>query len=510
MALTFDSLQSDTIAAIATGLSESGIGIIRVSGPEALPIGDRMFRNKNNQRVLLSYAPGTIHFGFIVDPDAQDEIIDEVMVTVMHHPHSYTTEDTVEINTHGGVYLMNRILELALNNGARMAAPGEFTKRAFMGGRIDLARAEAVMDLISSNNEFARKTSIAQLEGSVSKRIRALREKILYEIAFIESALDDPENYSMDGYPDRLSGKCNEIIEELNRIIDFSENGRILKEGIRTVIVGRPNAGKSSLLNYLSGQERAIVTDIPGTTRDTLEESVRLGDLVLNITDTAGIHKTEDTVEKIGVERAVKATERADLILMMLDTSIGIDEEDREIVRLQVRRLREGIRCIVLMNKSDLPSKTSAEEVRNLFRMPGIVPDSAEEGSAEEYKNAGTRTEVEDKKVNITYKNVEFMSISLTTGEGMDYFKNRVAQMFRTGELTAKNEVFLSNVRQKQEAVQALQSLKLVRNSIEQGLSEDFFSIDLMNAYTSLGRILGEAVEDDLVEEIFSRFCLGK
>lgn len=482
MALTFDQLQSDTIAAIATGLSESGIGIIRISGPDALLIGDKLFRNKNRQRALMTYAQGTIHFGYIVSPDEGEEIIDEVMVTVMHHPHSYTTEDTVEINSHGGIYLMNRILELTLACGARMASPGEFTKRAFLGGRIDLSRAEAVMDLISSNNEFARKTSIAQLEGSVSAKIRNLRENILYEIAFIESALDDPENYSLDGYPEHLSGKCEEIIDELDRIIRYSENGRILKEGIRTVIVGKPNAGKSSLLNYLSGQERAIVTNIPGTTRDTLEESVRLGDLVLNITDTAGIHRTDDTVEKIGVERAVRATEKADMILMMLDTSIGIDDEDREIVQLLTRRMKEGIRCIVLMNKSDLQARTDAEEVRNIFHAAGAPGDA----------------------------DIDLLSVSLATGEGMDHFKNIISEMFHTGELAANNEVFLSNVRQKQEALRALESLKLVRNSIQQGLSEDFFSIDLMNAYTSLGRILGEAVEDDLVEEIFSKFCLGK
>ena len=289
MALTYDHAYTDTIAAIATAMSEAGIGIIRVSGPDAASIGSALYRTAGKKRTDISkWRPGTIRYGYIVekDQDGRENLIDEVMVSWMKSPHSYTTEDTVEINTHGGMFLMNRILELVLKAGARMAEPGEFTKRAFLGGRIDLARAEAVMDLISSGNEFARKTSAAQLEGAVSSRIRELREKVLYEIAFIESALDDPENYSLDDYPEKLMNTCIQLEKEMKSLLSHAEEGRILREGIRTAIVGRPNVGKSSLLNHLAGEERAIVTEIEGTTRDTLSETVRVGGVLLHLTDT--------------------------------------------------------------------------------------------------------------------------------------------------------------------------------------------------------------------------------
>ena len=501
MALTYNSQQNETIAAIATGISESGIGIIRISGPEAIEVGERIYRNRKGRSGVRSWKANTIHFGYIVDPRllpegeaAQDHdnftseyasaIIDEVMISLMRSPHSYTTEDTIEINCHGGVYLMNRVLQLVLDNGCRMAEPGEFTKRAFLGGRIDLSRAEAVMDLIRSQNEFSRRTSLAQLSGSVSGKVRELREKILYEIAFIESALDDPENYSLDGYPEQLRAKCDALVRELNHILDYSKSGRVLKEGIRTVIVGKPNAGKSSLLNYLSGQERAIVTDVAGTTRDTLEESVKLGDVILNLTDTAGIHETQDKVEKIGVERAKEALDRADLILFLLDTSAGIDAEDREIAELIQRKTAGGTHCLCLLNKSDLSPKMTIADAKALF-FPEV--QSTIDGTP-----------------------IKFLMISITSGEGLEQFRHQIQEMFHTGEIAAKNEIFLSSLREMREAESARDSLELVISSIDQGLSEDFFSIDLMNAYTSLGRILGEAVEDDLVEEIFTKFCLGK
>ena len=316
MALTFDHFQTDTVAAIATAMSEAGIGIIRISGPDAAAIGSKLYRTpKKNKTDISQWRPGTIRFGYIVETDGsgKENLIDEVMLSWMKSPHSYTTEDTVEINTHGGIFLMNRILELVLKAGARMAEPGEFTKRAFLGGRIDLARAEAVMDLISSRNEFARKTSAAQLEGAVSAKIRELREKILYEIAFIESALDDPENYTLEGYTDKLMNTCLSLETEMKNLLSHAEEGRILKEGIRTAIVGRPNVGKSSLLNRLAGEERAIVTEIEGTTRDTLSETVRLGGVLLHLTDTAGIRQTQDKVEQIGVHRAQQALDRAEI-----------------------------------------------------------------------------------------------------------------------------------------------------------------------------------------------------
>ena len=482
MALQYDHLQTDTIAAIATAMSEAGIGIIRISGPDAAAIGSELYRTpKKNKTDISLWRPGTIRFGYIVetDQDGKENVIDEVMLSWMKSPHSYTTEDTVEINTHGGMFLMNRVLELVLESGARMAEPGEFTKRAFLGGRIDLARAEAVMDLISSRNEFARKTSAAQLEGAVSAKIRELREKILYEIAFIESALDDPENYSLDGYPERLMEKCQNIEKEMNDLLSHAEEGRLLREGIRTAIVGRPNVGKSSLLNFLAGEERAIVTEIEGTTRDTLSETVRVGGALLHLTDTAGIRETEDKVEQIGVHRAQQALENADLILFLIDSSRELSPEDSQIAQKISAKLKDGTHCILLVNKTDLSSEVREEDVRSLFTSQGSECPP-------------------------------LLFCSLQSGEGMKELYEYVAKLFHTGEIAEKNEIFLTNLRHKDAVKEARDSIRFVIDSIESGMSEDFFSIDLMNAYRVLGTILGEAVEDDLVEEIFSKFCLGK
>lgn len=480
MALTFDRVQTDTIAAIATAASESGIGIVRVSGPDAISIVSSVYCNTKGQHCLETYGANTIHFGYIVERSGGlSEKIDEVMVSVMKAPHSYTTEDTVEINTHGGVFVMNRVLNLVLDAGCCLAEPGEFTKRAFLGGRIDLSEAEAVMDLISSQSEFARKTSLAQLEGSVSDEVKHLRSEVLYDIAFIESALDDPDNYSLDGYPEKLRARCTSMIEKMNTLLSRSDEGRVLKDGIRTVILGKPNAGKSSLLNRMAGEERAIVTDIAGTTRDTLSESVRIGDVLLNITDTAGIHDTEDKVEQIGIQRAKKAAGQADLILFIMDTSRGISDEDREIGRFMEQKLMEGTKGIVLLNKTDLPGKMNGSDAVKLF--------------SEDHKSL-----------------LSFISCSMQTGQGMDELGKKINEMFHSGDLMQNNEVLLTNVRHIRAMREARDSLSLVVQSIDNGMSEDFFSIDLMNAYESLGFILGESVEDDLVEEIFSKFCLGK
>ena len=482
MALQFDHLQTDTIAAIATAMSEAGIGIIRISGPDAAAIGSKLYRTpKKNKTDIALWNPGTIRFGYIVetDEDGQETLIDEVMLSWMKSPHSYTTEDTVEINTHGGMFLMNRILALVLGAGARMAEPGEFTKRAFLGGRIDLARAEAVMDLISSRNEFARKTSAAQLAGSVSTKVKELREKILYEIAFIESALDDPENYTLEGYTDRLMDTCRYLEKEMRTLLSHADEGRILREGIRTAIVGRPNVGKSSLLNYLAGEERAIVTEIEGTTRDTLSESVRVGGVLLHLTDTAGIRQTDDKVEQIGVHRAQQALDRAELILFVIDSSRKLSVEDEEIAERIIDNLKEDKKCILLMNKTDLSSEATQKQVEELF---------TDRGSA----------------------CPPLLFCSLQTGEGMQELGAFISELFHTGEIAEKNEIFLVNLRHQNAVKEALESIVLVEDSIENGMSEDFFSIDLMNAYRVLGTILGEAVEDDLVEEIFSKFCLGK
>ena len=481
MALTFDRDQKDTIAAIATGTSEAGIGIIRVSGPDAERILHCLYRTRSGMS-KKEWKPNTIHYGVIIDPLQEEEVIDEVLVSWMKAPHSYTTEDTAEINTHGGRFILNRVLDAVLCCGARLAEPGEFTKRAFLGGRMDLSEAGAVMDLIHAQNEFARKVSLHQLQGSVSGKIKELRGRILYEIAFIESALDDPENYSLEGYPSRLSNICMDIHRELCGFLRRSEQGSVLKDGIRTVIIGKPNAGKSSLMNAMAGEERAIVTSIAGTTRDTLCETIRLGDILLHVTDTAGIRETEDEVEKIGVERAKKALEDSQLILFVLDSSADISKEDLEIASFVQKEIDAGKCGIVIKNKSDLPSSIGEEETKSLLQ--------------------GERVRV--------------METSLLHSNSADYdsvlerLRLTIEELFQFDTVLNSNEPFVSAAFQKNSIREAIHSLELVQESIEIGMSEDFFSIDLRNAYSSLGKVIGEEVEDDLVEEIFSRFCLGK
>lgn len=463
-------MKTDTIAAIATALSDSGIGIIRVSGDEAVAITDQIFRTKGGKRILSEVLSHTIHYGYIVDFD--DNMIDEVMVAVMKAPRSYTTEDTVEINCHGGVLVMQKVLETVLKAGARMAEPGEFTKRAFLNGRIDLSRAEAVMDLIHSKSEFALSASLGQLKGNLSDEIRKLRQEIIYEIAFIESALDDPEHISLDGYAQKLDEKIKDLIKKIDDLLVTADNGRLIKEGISTVIVGKPNAGKSSLLNLLAGEERAIVTDIAGTTRDILEEHIKLHGIGLNVIDTAGIRDTEDTVEKIGVERAKKYAKDADLIVYMVDASVELDNSDKEIISLIGDK-----NAVVLLNKTDLKNVVTEEKIMDL-----IGPD----------------------------KKIRIIRTSTKDHTGMDLFENTVKDMFFEGKIQNNNEIIITSLRHKEALQSALESLKMVQQSISNGMEEDFYSIDLMSAYAELGKIIGEEVGDDLVEEIFSKFCMGK
>ena len=469
-------MKTDTIASIATAVSDSGIGIIRVSGEEAISIVHKIYQNKKKEYVLQNYASHTIHYGFMTEEDGN--IIDEVMVSVMKAPHSYTMEDTVEINCHGGALMMKKILMAVTKAGARIAEPGEFTKRAFLNGRIDLSEAEAVMDIIHAKNEFALKSSVKQLRGSVFDKIKELRDKILYEIAFIESALDDPEHISLDGYTDRLSEQIISIVKELEKLLSSADDGRMLKEGIRTVIVGKPNVGKSSLLNLLVGEERAIVTDIAGTTRDTLEETVNLGDVTLNVIDTAGIRNTEDTVEKIGVERAKKISEDADLILYVIDSSVPLDENDENIIRLI-----QGRKTIILLNKSDLEEVVTKEEVEIL--LSDIFGSEKKE-------------------------NIFMIKISAKENDGMDSLVDLIKDMFFHGKIGFNDELYITNARHKEAVLEALESIRQVQISLENDMPEDFYSIDLMSAYAALGRIIGEEVGDDLVNEIFSKFCMGK
>lgn len=483
-------MKTDTIAAIATALSDSGIGIIRVSGEEAIPVVHKIYRNKKNENVLSSYQSHTIHYGFIVEESGN--LIDEVMVSVMKAPHSYTTEDTVEINCHGGALMMKKILMTVIEAGARLAEPGEFTKRAFLNGRMDLSRAEAVMDMIHAKNQFALRSSIKQLRGDVFDKIKELREKILYEIAFIESALDDPEHISLDGYTEKLSDQISYLMKELNKLLDSADDGKMLKEGICTVIVGKPNVGKSSLLNLLVGQDRAIVTDIAGTTRDTLEETVNLGDFTLHMIDTAGIRNTEDVVEKIGVEKAKTISEDADLILYVMDSSLPLDENDADIVRLI-----KGKKTIILLNKSDLDEVVDKSSVEALF-----ANVCGEDCSVYEVLEAGEEKQEDE--------NICMIRISARKNDGLDLLVDLIKKMFFHGQISYDDEVCITSSRHKEALLEALESMKQVQVSLENNMPEDFYSIDLMNAYASLGRIIGEEVEDDLVNEIFSKFCMGK
>ena len=344
-------MSEDTIAAISTAMSPSGIGIVRISGAGAVRTAGKIYRSPGGKKRLEDVPSHTIHYGYIYDGDM---MADEVLVMVMRGPRSYTGEDTVEINCHGGLLAVRRVLEAVLHAGARMAEPGEFTKRAFLNGRIDLSQAEAVMDVINAGSEYALDSSLSQLKGSVMRSVRKIREEILYEIAFIESALDDPEHISLEGYPERLEEKTAQEKERIERLIRSFSEGKMIREGIRTVIVGKPNAGKSSLMNMLVGEEKAIVTDVAGTTRDVLEEQVMLEGISLRMMDTAGIRETSDLVEQIGVERARKYAREADLILYVVDASVPLDENDREI--LEIIRDRK---TIVLLNKSDLPQVIS-------------------------------------------------------------------------------------------------------------------------------------------------------
>lgn len=454
----------DTIAAISTGLTNSGISIIRVSGPDTFSLMDRIFVSKNGKKKLSEQKTHTIHYGFIMD---QNQIVDEVLVSVMRAPHTYTAEDVAEINCHGGVLVTKKVLQTVLKEGARLAEPGEFTKRAFFNGRIDLSKAEAIMDVIHSKNEMALKNSIAQLEGSVAREISELRGIVLRHTALIEAALDDPEHISLDGFTNELKESIIEIRKRLWRLIESAENGRLLREGIKTVILGKPNVGKSSLMNLFTGSERAIVTEIAGTTRDTIEENVMLHGISLLLVDTAGIRQTDDVVEKIGVDKALRVAKDADLILYLMDANTNPDEED-----LQILQGLSDKKVILLKNKTDL--------------LQGGVKVSTD--------NTGYKT----------------IAISVKTKDGIDELEKTIEEMFFQKEIGSDDEITITKERQKQALLSAYTSLGQVLTSIEEDMPEDFFSIDLMQCYQSLGEITGESVEEDLINTIFKEFCMGK
>lgn len=454
-----------TIAAISTAMSASGIGIVRISGAEAMDVIAKIYRSKNGKKNICEVDSHTIHYGFIYDGE---EVVDEVLVMIMRGPRTYTGEDTVEIDCHGGVYAMKRVLETVLKNGAVIAEPGEFTKRAFLNGRLDLSQAEAVMDVIQAKNSMALKSSVEQLKGSVQRAVKEIRARLLHQIAYIETALDDPEHFDLTGYPQELQGIVEKEGENISELLKTADDGRMIQEGIKTVILGKPNAGKSSLLNFLVGEDRAIVTEIAGTTRDILEEYISLNGITLRMIDTAGIRETEDIVEKIGVGKAKQMAEDADLILYVVDSSLPLDDNDHEIMELL-----SGRKSIVIYNKTDLEAAVDIEELKEKTGSP-VIP------------------------------------VSVVEETGLRQLEDEVKRMFFHGELSFNDEVYITNARHKAALEEAKESLKLVIGSIEMGMPEDFFSIDLMNAYESLGRIVGESVGEDLVNEIFSKFCVGK
>lgn len=453
--------KNDTIAAIATALSPGGIGIVRISGEEAIGIADKIFRGSIKLREADSH---TINYGYVYDGE---ELVDQVLVMIMKEPRSYTGENVVEIQCHGGLLVIKKILALAIDAGANLAEPGEFTKRAFLNGKMDLTQAEAVADIIDAESQNSLKVGVRQLKGKLSSEIKELRAILLHEIAFIEAALDDPEHYSLDGYGEELDRKISGVYSRIDRLIRNSDAGIIMKSGIDTVILGRPNAGKSSVLNLLAGIERAIVTDIAGTTRDTLTENISLGGIRLNVTDTAGLRESDNTVEIMGVERAKKAAKDADLILCVLDGSHDLTEDD-----IEVLDFIEGKNAIILINKQDLSEWKPIVDER-IMKYP-------------------------------------FIGFSAKSGQGLSELETLLKDMFFKGEINLNDEIYITGVRQLQALKTALLSIELVRNGISEGLSEDLISVDLTDAFEALGTITGETVGEDIINEIFSKFCMGK
>ena len=463
-------MKSDTIAAIATAMSNAGISIIRISGEEAFTIIEKIYHSPNPKKVISEEKSHTVHYGYIYDGE---EEIDEVLVLLMRGPHSYTGEDVVEIDCHGGITVTKKILETVLKYGARPAEPGVFTKRAFLNGKMDLSQAEAVIDIINAKNEYALKSSIRQLRGNILEKIKDIRKNVIRDVAFIEAALDDPEHMSVDGFGETLLENVNQNLKELEKLLKSADNGRRIKEGIRTVLVGKPNAGKSSLLNVLVGEDRAIVTDVEGTTRDILEESINLDGVTLQIIDTAGIRDTKDQVEKIGVEKAREHAKEADLIIYVADSSRELDENDMEIIDI----LKEK-QSIVLLNKMDLDNILTKEIMEKRLKDNGVC--------------------------------TTIIPISAKEEKGIEQLEETLKDMFYEGKLDFNDEIYITNARHKAALQRSMDSLLQVKKSIEDEMPEDFYSIDLMEAYEALGEIIGESVGEDLVNTIFSEFCMGK
>ncbi|MEH7391828.1 tRNA uridine-5-carboxymethylaminomethyl(34) synthesis GTPase MnmE [Bacillus sp. JJ1503] len=461
-------MELDTIAAISTPMGEGAIAIVRLSGDEAIAIADKMFRGVSGKR-LKEVASHTIHYGHMVDPRT-NEIAEEVMVSVMKGPKTFTKEDVIEINCHGGIASVNRVLQLVLSHGARLAEPGEFTKRAFLNGRIDLSQAEAVMDLIRAKTDRAMNVALGQMEGRLSKLIRKLRQEILETLAHVEVNIDYPEYDDVEEMTHQLLLEKGSYVKgEIEKLLRTSHQGKILREGLSTVIVGRPNVGKSSLLNSLVQENKAIVTDIPGTTRDVIEEYVNVRGVPLRLLDTAGIRETEDIVERIGVERSRQVLKEADLILLVLNFSDEFTEEDENLFKAV-----EGMDVIVIVNKTDLPQSIDMDRVRNLSR------------------------------------NHKLVTTSLLEDRGVDELEEAIASLFFEGSIESRDMTYVSNSRHIALLNQALSAMEDALMAVEMGTPIDIVQIDFTRTWELLGEIIGDSVHESLIDQLFSQFCLGK
>lgn len=457
----------DTITAIATAPGEAGISIIRISGSNSINILNDIFISKKG--VSIKEIPSRkLVYGHIVDPDS-DKIVDEVLAVYMKAPYTYTTEDIVEINCHGGIVPVKRVFELILKRGARVAEPGEFTKRAFLNGRIDLAQAEAVMDIISAKTDKGFDVAFDQLEGTLSKKVNKIREKLIEVIAHVQVSIDYTEEDIQEITYDELLNQTMSIMEEINILLNTSDTGKILREGLNTAIIGKPNVGKSSLLNALLKESRAIVTDIPGTTRDIIEEYVSIKGIPLKIVDTAGIRETQDVVEKIGVERSKEFFNRADLVILVLDASEVLSKEDKEIMKYVKNK-----NAIILINKTDLPIALREEDIRN------ILPDK------------------------------RIIKLSILNESGIDELEDEIVKMVYGGKVKSKDISFVTNIRHKNSLEKAFRSIQDAINATKNDFTFDLIEVDLEDCYTYLGEIIGETVSEDIIDKIFSNFCLGK
>ncbi|MEC1717264.1 tRNA uridine-5-carboxymethylaminomethyl(34) synthesis GTPase MnmE [Schinkia azotoformans] len=458
-------MELDTIAAISTPMGEGAIAIVRISGPEAVKAANQIFKGKNIEKVESH----TIHYGFIVDPEVNEKV-EEVMLSVLRAPKTFTREDIVEINCHGGLVSVNRVLQLVLNQGVRLAEPGEFTKRAFLNGRIDLSQAEAVMDLIRAKTDRAMNVAIGQMEGRLSKLVRQLRQTILETLAHVEVNIDYPEYDDVEEMTHRLLlEKATEIKAEIAKLLETSKQGKILRDGISTVIIGRPNVGKSSLLNSLVHENKAIVTDIPGTTRDVIEEYVNVRGVPLRLVDTAGIRETEDIVERIGVERSRQVLKEADLILLVLNNAEPLTAEDKKLFEAA-----HGMDVIVLVNKTDLNRKIDMDEVKKLA------------------------------------DNYPVISTSLKEESGIDQLEEAISGLFFTGRLESGDMTYVSNTRHIALLNQAQKAIDDVLSGIDAGVPIDLIQIDFTRTWEILGEIIGDTVHESLINQLFSQFCLGK